>query len=216
VEDDPHLTWVSFKTDRWLATLSQLDQFEESILQYLKIFHQKFTYRLGPQKEEIRQAIKANIRFLEYVINKLSEKRRLSQNGEIIHLPDHKIQLNTDERQLMDKLTAFLNSEKFSSSSISELSRITGESEKKVKLLLDIAEQQGLIIRLMGKLLFTQENFKLLKTKVLEFYQNHDILTVTDFKNLAGTSRKYAMPLLEYFDKLKITSRVEEGRILYD
>ena len=182
----------------------------------MKDFHSKFRYRLGPQKEEIRQAVKANSRFLEFVLDKMLQNLDVNQTGEIIHLPGHSIQLSSDEEKLMAKLLTYLNTEKFTSSGISDLAKNTGETDKKVKLLLDIAEQQGLIIRLIGRLLFTRENFEELKGKIRIFLKDNDILTVTDFKEMAGTSRKYAMPLLEYFDKLKITSRVEGGRILYD
>lgn len=215
ISNNDDVYWVSYKTDRWLVTKQQMEKFEQSITEFLKEFHSKFRYRLGPQKEEIRQAVKANSRFLDYVLEKLLKNQFVNQTGEIIHLPGHSIQLSPDEDKLMEKLLTYLNKEKFTSSGISELAKITGESDKKVKLLLDIAEQQGLIIRLVGRLLFTRENFNNLREKIKIFLEDNEILTVTDFKDMAGTSRKYAMPLLEYFDKLKITSRVEGGRVLY-
>ncbi|MBT3250569.1 MAG: selenocysteine-specific translation elongation factor [Candidatus Marinimicrobia bacterium] len=216
ISSNDDVYWIRYKTDRWMVTKQQMEKFEKSITEFLKDFHSKFRYRLGPQKEEIRQAVKANSRFLEFVLDKMLQNLDVNQTGEIIHLPGHSIQLSSDEEKLMAKLLTYLNTEKFTSSGISDLAKNTGETDKKVKLLLDIAEQQGLIIRLIGRLLFTRENFEELKGKIRIFLKDNDILTVTDFKEMAGTSRKYAMPLLEYFDKLKITSRVEGGRILYD
>ena len=35
-----------------------------------------------------------------------------------------------------------------------------------------------------------------------------------DFKEMTGTTRKYAVPLLEYFDKIKFTFRTDDGRKL--
>ncbi|SVD82525.1 uncharacterized protein METZ01_LOCUS435379, partial [marine metagenome] len=56
-------------------------------------------------------------------------------------------------------------------------------------------------------LMFTQTNFLKLREKVTQHFANHTEMSVSEFKELAHTSRKYAVPLLEYFDKLKITYR---------
>ena len=76
---------------------------------------------------------------------------------------------------------------------------------------LNVAEQQGKLLRIDGKLMFTQKNFIILREKVNQFFSNHLEMSVSEFKELAHTSRKYAVPLLEYFDKKKITYR--EGNI---
>lgn len=136
------------------------------------------------------------------------------QEGEFFHLPGHSIQLSSAENQLMEHLLTLLSKEKFNSSSITVLSTKMGESEKQIKLLLDIAEQQGKILRLEGHLMFTRQNFDQLKNEVISFFNTNEILSISEFKDIAGTSRKYAMPLLEYFDQKKITYRTADGRKL--
>ena len=53
-----------------------------------------------------------------------------------------------------------------------------------------------------------------LKNKVRKYFQTSELLSIPEFKELAQTSRKYAVPLLEYFDKQKITYRDGNGRKL--
>ena len=79
---------------------------------------------------------------------------------------------------------------------------------------LSVAEQQGKLLRIDGNLMFTQKNFTMLKEKVNNFFSNNPEMTVSEFKELAKTSRKYAVPLLEYFDKKKITYREGNTRKL--
>ena len=55
--------------------------------------------------------------------------------------------------------------------------------------------------------LLFKKNFTDLKNKVMRHFISSKILSVPEFKELAKTSRKYAVPLLEYFDKQKITYR---------
>ena len=79
---------------------------------------------------------------------------------------------------------------------------------------LNVAEQEGKLLRIDGNLMFTKRNFIVLKDKVLHHFLSNDILSVPGFKELAQTSRKYAVPLLEYFDKKKITYRDGNDRKL--
>ena len=65
-----------------------------------------------------------------------------------------------------------------------------------------------------GDLIFTNENFIKLKNKVEIYFADKQEMSVSDFKELANTSRKYAVPLLEYFDKKKITYREGNSRKL--
>ena len=62
--------------------------------------------------------------------------------------------------------------------------------------------------------MFTQTNFTKLKEKVAQHFSSHSEMSVSEFKELAHTSRKYAVPLLEYFDKKKITYREGNSRKL--
>jgi selenocysteine-specific elongation factor len=79
---------------------------------------------------------------------------------------------------------------------------------------LNVAEQQGKLLRIDGNLKFTQSNFIKLKEKVTHHFSKNPEMSVSEFKELAHTSRKYAVPLLEYFDKQKITYREGNARKL--
>ena len=105
-----------------------------------------------------------------------------------------------------------LNEEGFYSSNQKELAKNIGISEDEVKKLLDVANRLEKIIRIDGKLFFTKSKFMILKVKLVKFFQNNELMSISDFKEITGTSRKYAVPLLEYFDKLKITYREGNNR----
>ena len=115
---------------------------------------------------------------------------------------------------IRDSLVTVLNREGFTSSRYDELANKLGADKQKVLLLLNIAEQRGDVLRLDESLMFTRDNFLLLQEKVIKFFDNEPELSVSKFKDLADTSRKYAVPLLEYFDKKKITYRDGNSRKL--
>jgi len=129
-------------------------------------------------------------------------------------LPDHQIQLNDIEKEAISNLVKILNVEWFSSSNTSELSTRIHKTEKETKLLLKISQDLGEIIQVDGNLLFTKTNYDLLINSLKTYFKSKDSINVAEFKELANTSRKYAVPLLEYLDKMKITYRVGNVRKL--
>ena len=80
--------------------------------------------------------------------------------------------------------------------------------------MLKICESDDLIIRINQNIYITKDNMNILKDKLLDFFQNQNSLSVSDFKKIINSSRKYAIPILEYFDKIKFTYRDNNERKL--
>ena len=214
VSKDNQLKWIKYKTLSWLLSLNQLRDLCQKVLLFLESYHQNNPYELGTQKENIRQFLKADDYFCDYLLMFLSSEGKIKSINDKWALNNFSIQLSDTENILLKNLISILNVEGFNSSKYDELASKVGVDKDKVLLLLNIAEQRGDVLRLDERLMFTLDNFSLLKEKVVQFFNNESELTVADFKNLANTSRKYAVPLLEYFDKQKITYRSGNNRKL--
>jgi len=136
------------------------------------------------------------------------------QKGELYLDPEFSITLNSEDDSLQISILRQLDQEGFTSSTLAQLSLKTGNSKEKLMQVLNVAEQQGKLLRIDGNLMFTQSNFIKLKEKVTHHFSKNPEMSVSEFKELAHTSRKYAVPLLEYFDKQKITYREGNARKL--
>jgi selenocysteine-specific elongation factor len=73
---------------------------------------------------------------------------------------------------------------------------------------------EGAIIKAKEDIYFHREAVEKLKGELIEFLRAHDEITTAQFKEMTKVSRKYAIPLMEYFDNSKITIRVGEDRLL--
>ena len=80
-------------------------------------------------------------------------------------------------------------------------------NEKKLKNLLNIEKNNNSIIIVDGTLFFSYKNYLNLLDSLKVFYKTNYTMSVSDFKKIANTTRKYAVPLLEYLDKENITYR---------
>ena len=211
VEEKEELFWLTHKQGKWLLTQNQWNELKNSIHNFLKKYHAKNPLNAGAQKEEVRQHLNCENSILEALLESMLDDKSISQKGELFLNPNFSITLSSEDDSLQNSILNQLDQEGFTSSTLAQLSLKTGNSKEKLMQVLNVAEQQGKLLRIDGKLMFTQKNFIILREKVNQFFSNHPEMSVLEFKELAHTSRKYAVPLLEYFDKKKITYR--EGNI---
>ena len=76
--------------------------------------------------------------------------------------------------------------------------------------------QEGTLLKVKDDLYFCMEHIAQLKKRLIEYLRENKELTPGDFKKMTDISRKYLIPLLEYFDREKITMRVGDKRLLRD
>ena len=79
---------------------------------------------------------------------------------------------------------------------------------------LEVMAKEGVLLKVTEELYFHHEAIKELENGLVNFLKKHDEITPPQFKEMAGVSRKYAIPLLEYLDRTQVTVRVGDCRVL--
>ena len=74
--------------------------------------------------------------------------------------------------------------------------------------------EEGLIVKTKDDLYFHIDAITGLKNKLVEFLKSNGDITTPQFKEMTGVSRKFVIPLIEYFDASKVTLRVGDSRKL--
>jgi selenocysteine-specific elongation factor len=207
VEERDELVWKKYKKSKWLVTVNQWNVLQDRIQSFLKDFHARHPMEGGVQKEEIRQYLQTEESVLDALLLEMEAEKLAIHKGKVWSHPDFEVTLNLEDNSLQSDVLQILDSEGFTSSNLVELSGKTGYPKDKLMQILKVAEQQGKLLRIDGNLMFTHRNFLILKEKVSQHFNLHGEMSVPEFKEMAQTSRKYAVPLLEYFDKVKITYR---------
>ena len=86
--------------------------------------------------------------------------------------------------------------------------------EALVQPILDYLVRQQQLIRVHEDLFFDVQHLETLKQALITFLEQNETISAQEFKQLTGASRKFAIPLAEYFDKQKLTLRVGDVRKL--
>ena len=204
---------IEYKFQKWIVVKDQINYCKNQLLQILK--SNKDVYDIGFSKSIIIQRTNnGNESFLDFLLGELKKSNKVYKDNEKWIIKGESVVLSESDKSLKDSLLDILNKELFVTSNLEDLSIRTNFDQDKVKKILNILEQSNEIIRLNQTLIFTIKNIDDLKSNMDNFFLSNDILLMKDFKAMANTTRKYAVPLLEYFDKIKYTFRVSEGRKL--
>ena len=196
-------------------SLSHLVEKQKSdIMKTVGEFHEKATYRLGVPSDELRQNLKYSEPLFDYLTELLVEDGLVKEKDGLIQAGGHKIKLSEEDQNLAQQVSNLL--EKFGTTppNLSDLSSELGQSVKKILEILHVLKSEGKVTEITRDLWYFSNVLKDMESSVRNFFEAHDGMEVTDFKKLTGTTRKHAIPLLEYLDKHDVTFRDGNKRVL--
>ena len=199
---------------KWLLTNKQIEDNINIILSFFKTFHNQNPNRKGMLKEEILNFININDQFLDSLLLILLNDNKIKCNDNLWSNIDFSIRLNDNEIKLCHKIHEMIHDLNFSTLTIDQIVIKLEENQKMIKKIISIEVANKNLILINGSLLFTSKNIDMLINNVKKYFDSNENLDVKSFKNLINSSRKYAVPLLEYLDKINITYRVGNERKL--
>lgn len=155
--------------------------------------------------------------FEAWVLHVLEKQPRLVlENGKIAHKDAH-AQVAAQESQVIEQVMAALDKAQLTVPTRDELAQMLGVEANFLQRVLNTLTTEKKLIRLEQKFYFTPESIdqaQSLLEKAMADTSPDATMAAADLRSVLGVSRKYAIPLLEYFDAHGVTQRVGDGRYL--
>lgn len=181
----------------------------------LDTFHQNEPLKEGMGKEELRQKLATQLdpRIYNRVVAELLQNGA-ENSGEFIWLTGRRRTLSLDDRGLRGRLLSELSNSSLSPPKLDELVARVGVSGPHAAEVLKVLVSEGKICRVTDDLYFTRDAIEQLKERLVAHLKAHREITTQTFKEMVGQSRKFVIPLSEFFDRERVTLRVGEKRVL--
>jgi len=183
------------------------NEFKSSLLNLLKEFHATNPFKEGLPKEELK--VKLSLDRFPKVLMLLPYIEDVSIQGNTVKLKS--VSKEKIDPLLEEKIIKELQKE-FQPPFKDELAQTLSISESKLTDILKIIAKQGKIVRINDSLYLTIENYNKMINLLKDFFSKKNEMTVSEFRTLLNTTRKYAIAYLEHLDSQKITLRVGEIR----
>jgi len=198
-----------------VINIHEYDRLKEMVLQQLKEFHQRFPMKSGLAKEELRTKLPAemDVKLFQILLNGLIKYKDVILEKDKLRLPEHQVS-SADEKGLVKRVEEAILKGGLQPPSFKELSEEWLEEEEEVRSVLEHLVHEGVFVKIKSGMYFHRIHFDQLREALIAYLKFHKEITTPQFKELTGASRKYAIPLIEYFDQIKLTLRLGEKRVL--
>jgi len=177
---------------------------------YLEAFHKQYPLRSGLPRETLRSYLGVDWRFFDEVVQALEDEGLLASEGARVRLSRHRVAFSPEDEDRIQRLMLLLNENPYAPPSLDELMEEEEFSEELISALIE----QGRIVRIGKGIVFSKEAFDDIRERVVRHIKEHGSIDVAGARDLLETSRKYAVPILEYLDQIEVTRRVGDSRVL--
>ncbi len=193
-----------------------LEQLKTDMGTYLESYHQAFPLKTGMPKEELKTKFPVTLapKLFNLILNLMIKTDQIVQEENTVRLAAHTISLGADQADVKDKILNTYRDSGLQPPYFKELSKDLNINPAGSKEVLMHLVEEGQLVKTKEDLYFHASAIEDLKKKLVEFLENNGEITTPQFKEMTGVSRKFVIPLAEFFDAKNVTLRVGDVRKL--
>ncbi len=171
----------------------------------------------GIPREDLRASLGKRVRTETFraALEELTTQRKLDAQGDLVKKAGSEIALLPEESKAKEQIEAAFASASLAVPSVMEVLQKLPVEAKRAEKLLQMLLREKSLVRVSPELIFHRQALAQLKDQLSAYKRTKgDRITVPLFKELTGISRKYAIPLLEYLDRERVTRRAGDERVI--
>jgi selenocysteine-specific elongation factor len=197
------------KPGDFVVATATWEQIAARLERVLAAFHEAQPLRRGIPREELksRAGLSGPARLFDLVLATAEADGRLVNEGETVRLAEFRIVLDAARRDLADRFLAALDAQPASPPAPGDF----GIDADTLGALIDLGD----VVKVTDGVVYARRAFAAIERDVLALIDRDGSLTLSQFRDHFGTSRKYAQATLEYLDQQRVTRRVGDERVRY-
>ena len=199
----------------WYLHAEALDALTRELRRHLETYHRQNPLKPNISIEELRAKVRGlSERVCLVALEELRQQGVMVVERDRVRLASHQVALDDTRERILNELEAEFLAAGYQPPRVEDLFAKLNIGKGHDKALLQVLLDQGRAVRLKDNVIFHRSNLVKAESLLVQHLRNHREITPIEFKDPLGISRKYAIPMLEYFDSQKITIRVGDKRIL--
>lgn len=151
---------------------------------------------------------------VEAILSQMQDEGRLVRQGRRVALPGHRTVLSPSARKLLDEMVEQIYAGAFQPPTLDDVRRRAAKNRDLVPQLANVAAAEGKLVAITDDIFLHREHEHRLRERLREALASSDGLTLSEIRDILNTTRKYAVPICEYLDRIGFTSRDGDLRVL--
>jgi selenocysteine-specific elongation factor len=197
-----------------LVSLFAFTQAKVDVLAAVKKFHDHNPLVPGIGKEELRAQINLTGDVFYSVLQSLSEDRKIEIAADLVRLSGRGVVMKDDEAESKKIIEGAFASAGLKVPALKDVLAGLKVDKLRAQKIVTLLLRDKILIKITDDLVFHRDVLNDLRQRLITEKAKSAKMDVARFKNLTGVSRKYAIPLLEYFDREHVTKRVGDERVI--
>jgi selenocysteine-specific elongation factor len=192
------------------------EKLEREIRERLEAYHAARPLKAGMPREELKSKLPRGIdsRLFRKVIDKMARDALIVHEENMVRMAGHKVSLKVDQDDVRKKIIDIYKRAELTPPYFKDVGKELAVDPAAARDVMSMLVDQGEIVKVKEELYFYKASVEELKDRLVDFLRSNTEISTPQFKEMAGVSRKYVIPLIEYFDSNNITIRVGDNRRL--
>jgi selenocysteine-specific elongation factor len=188
----------------------------EKASKILESYHKDHPLKTGMSREVLKSKLAHSLssKLFSLLVQDMTKSNIVIQEKEIIRLSGHTVALEADQKDVRHRIEQTYLQSGLQPPYFRDLVASHKQNPAHVKEILIHMLEEGTIVKVKEDLYFHRRVIENLKNRLISYLKANSEITTPQFKEMTGVSRKYTIPLIEYFDSTKATIRVGDIRRL--
>jgi len=207
---------VKVATDTYFVTREGLERLLAGTVGELLRFHEAHPLATGTTAGSLRDKVDRRVapRVFDALIEVAAQRGLVRVTGGEVRHPQAAAAALAEEDAALTALTPILEAQGLATCTVAELALAAGVDVGVARKALTKLVSAGQVVRLGPEMHFSAAAVDAARTRIVGYLQEHPTMLASDARDVLGTSRKYVVPLLEYFDSQGLTKRDGDVRTL--
>jgi selenocysteine-specific elongation factor len=200
-----------------LFSAASFEELLKKISERVERFHKENPLQPGVAREELRVKLARRLRpeIFRAALEELAAQKKIELQGELVKRAGSQISLLPDEARAKEQIEAVFAAAGLAVPSAKEVLATLSVEARRSEKLLQLLLREKALHRVTPELIFHRDALAELRVKLAAYKKaKGERISVPAFKDLTGITRKYAIPLLEYLDRERVTRRQGDERVI--
>ncbi len=189
-----------------------MEETAASIQAVLRTFHASNPQRAGMARDELLATVGGHAEVFNLAAKSLIESKRLEYNGAVFAQAGWSARLSNRDEQMCDQVAAEFKKAGWSPPAAAELARALHATQPEIESAIRLLHERGVLVRLDAQLSLHRDAVEAAKQVALRLFAGASSFTTMEFRDTLAVSRKFAVPLLDYLDRIRFTVRSGHNR----
>jgi len=197
-----------------LLDTAQLEAIKLLLMQTVAEFHQRSRLATGIGREELRERLRFPAPAFTAALDSLVAARKLDLAGEQVHLPGRGVVMKDEEAAAKQVIEDAFRAAGLKAPSLNDVLAGLKVDKASAQKLVTLLLREKQLIKVNEELVFHRQALEELRAIMKAQKSKSEKIDIGQFKDLIGVTRKYAIPLLEYLDRERVTRRAGDARVI--